>query len=1443
MQQRLGKSMDSKVETCRKHTEHIHLRLSELDDQLDRRERLVAELQIDNDYVSDDVAKAVSDLGHHSDRSNKNSSENNTIESLIAEKSILERTIEGLERKVGSLEAIVAGTHEDCSTVDGTSSPPRTIESNPQEFDVEQLEPIKKIQRLDQEIENLAESEKNIETNKVTRTMSLNDGTADGYFFDDEQPADSKTWLSKAPDADSREHLKIAELQEEILFLRKALDKSNVIASDLEFEKSTLEKVVLDLQKKIKLKVKVSENGCSFVDVSDQGSETDISSLEWDNLTEATEECKLLSEELAHARTSIEQYEKAANELTALLSSKLEKNPVSGNVEDLPENTKSMRMLETTIHQYLKFSSQQVLRFEDEINDFKEIICKRDDEREQIASRESAMASENKNLNATLLGLKELTVTILELLTEARAKKTGAILEHPTEVESCESILLQIKRLTVDFMTEFSNHTDADKWKANYDDLLKQKNLVAAELESIRNELQHWKEKHRETVDENGSLLESIDMLKQDLELMSQGQSAISAEREQLQTELDKLQFQIDTNETDDSKEIGELKMQLDDLKLERDRIIKMVNERDDFIVDQQEKHDSLVYQLMEEKDRDLQEIQSQLEETMALFKEKQNECNRLTLYVASLEEENKYIKERSDDLESKSMLNTRKIEQLERELNDKMQKVVEKDVMLKSLEVEDEELREKEMIEEDMLREQEILIQDLRSENEYLRDELNCKELRLKKLENMNDSNKSVLEGDRNKQVEIRKSELGKYHEEDIENWRKKANEFNDLLTEYEKLSNEAVSYKKSIEFLETKLADLESCHKTRQSPTIEDANDLDDHVSGECSNDYEEKGMSSAVSNEVRSESSGVIDIVRTENSESLAYPVNNEEKRLLEDVVKAQERIRELELEVETYKKFEMNSNQNQLEIERLKSEVGRMMQVLVSKDELLLNLQMMEEEGVSESPFSSRARVIQHIRDKDAEIQNILSKYNSLEELSKHHSSQLDLLKVERQNLLIFLKQKEAEIIDLNEKLENMQARSTAKEHASSVLHAEHQKLVHLNKSQGSEIARLRERNQYLQNLLEERRNYSVNDSMINERNQELEIQVAAFQQEQERLLTIIHEKENSNNDLKKELQRFRTVDAATGRELEPEGTNSTNIPSKETLLTSETEHGTKVSSDALQKYELELSDLKDQLRSLSETHSKLTNDNNELKQKLDLHDTEKRKIRTLMENQNFEQSAKIRDLESNLSDMEKRIIDMNRNFELERSRMLQNFEARTKLAAREWEEKVRLKDQEIKSLVEQVDLLQSVSRTNSENKSKSEESDQLHLENNKLRSLYEEKKNEIIVLQNDIYKLKNITSAHEAALSKMQNDNKYLIEEGTKKDSIIEVTERKKALAEQKIQELETEVHRLRVSCKEIEVKSLKDMERLRNHLVEVSIMCHLVSYFMRLRNMRYIIKY
>lgn len=1420
--------MESKLDSCKAESDQINSRLSELDEQLDRRERIVAELQLDNAYVSDDVSKSISELGHQSDVPTKSSLQNDAIESLVAEKSILERTIEGLERKVGSLEALLGSNREDGSTVDGNASPPRTIDNSPRDSDAEPSE--RRAGLLDLETSGSAESEKEVDEAKAARAFSLSDGANDGYFFDDEQPSEDKIWLQEDAELVSRDQRKISELQENVLILKKELSEINVIKSDLEFEKSTLEKVVLELQKKIKLKVKAAENDCSFIELSHQESETDFSSLEWDNLIEVTERHKILAEDFERAKENMKEMEDRSCALLMFVSNQFQRLGQNIEAKNSIEPANNMTKLEAIVHSYAAFSSQEIQRYSVEVEDRNKLLDQREEDLTRLNAAKAELIHELEIKNTSLAEVKQRALDVLKQIGPTRDQVTGVDSEAVNEDLSCDEVVREIGKLAENLLGS-SSERDAEKWRTQYDEILLERSSIARDLTNMRDELELWKEKHREVVDENTSLLESMDMFKQDLEFMSQGQSALSAEREQLQSELDKLQFQIDTNETDDSKEIGELKMQLDDLKLERERIMKMVNDRDDFIVDQQEKHDGLVFQLMEAKDRDLQEIQRQLEETIELFKRKQEECNKLMTHNSALQEENAFIKETVKDLERKSSQSSRRIEKLELELNDKMQKAMEKDVILKTMEEEDEELREKEIIEEDMLREQEILIQDLKSENEYLRDEVNAKELLLKKAENSVGGKGAQRKEDAlAKEIDMLKCELNQYHEMsgDIERWKNTARKFDNLQKKNEELIRKEVSYKKSIESLECKLLELGGYHTARRSPTIE----LSD--SADQSNGDEEIPLKKSQEEFSKTEGGDLskIEIIKTANYENTAvsHKVSAEESRLLEDFVKAEERIRELELEVETYKKFEMVVDQKEFEIEKLKSEIGRMMQVLRSKDELLLNLQMMEDEVDSDSPFSSRARVIQHIRDKETEIENVRVKCGSLEELAKHHSNQLDLLKVERQNLLIFLKQKEAEIIDLNEKVENTEARSLAKDHASTVLHSEHTKLTELNQSQGSEIARLRERNQYLQNLLQDKQSQSSNEKLLTQRNQQLEIQIAAFQQEQERLLTLIHEKDDLGSELKREIERVKSSFETTHTNREPRVVDSRPLSSevrKESLMASQTGNDVKVLHDSLHSYEAEVSELKEKLRSLQENNSKLVTGNNELKQKLDLYDSEKRTIRTLMENQDYEKSLRIKDLEGSLNDMEKRVVDVNRNFELERSRMLQNFESRMKLDNQEWKGKVKFKEQEIKTLLEQMDLLQSAvesaDKSCKSDEFKTEESYTLSLENKKLHSLYEEKKSEISILQNDVFKLKSISSAHEAALSKVQNENKYLIDEVSKKDGMIEELKSKKLLAEQKVQELETEVHRLKVNCREIEARATKDMERLRNHLLEVSV--------------------
>ncbi len=47
--------------------------------------------------------------------------------------------------------------------------------------------------------------------------------------------------------------------------------------------------------------------------------------------------------------------------------------------------------------------------------------------------------------------------------------------------------------------------------------------------------------------------------------------------------------------------------------------------------------------------------------------------------------------------------------------------------------------------------------------------------------------------------------------------------------------------------------------------------------------------------------------------------------------------------------------------------------------------------------------------------------------------------------------------------------------------------------------------------------------------------------------------------------------------------------------------------------------------------------------------------------------------------------------------------------------------------------------------------------------------------------------------------------------------------RGKSTATQRIQELETEAHRLTVKYREVEAKAAKEMERFRNHLITVGV--------------------
>eukprot|EP00794_Sanderia_malayensis_P020327 gene20327-22326_t len=1407
--QRMRDTADAKLHSCVEETNTVRDEMTHLNQQVDHREKIVSELEMEVDYVAGQTAKIVSEFAcqvKQSDITPQGDNEAETIESLVAEKEILERTIEGLERKAGALEHLVASLQESIANRDRHYGSAKGSDLSSCNSDTEQDRSMS--------IEQIKETgNKQPELMKAV-SLAESVSTTDGYYIDDDHPRDNTTWPMNDVHNNRQKRI-INELETTLLEREKELYEMISIKNDLEFEKSTLEKVVLDLQKKYKIardaSSKLAEQGHDITRVSHQGSATDVSSLDWDSLVEAIDDNEAMRTELHQVKDDIESMETLIDDLMSDVSKDLFVSEAKKDFQHISP-LKKLRKLDGIVKEVILELSQEVEKL-----------------KENCGNLEDGMTATDSKVTE-----------IFEFLLDTFKERGGNC--HGLDFHSNqprEEKLESLKSVLTNFILECCGETDADKWRHLHDEAVAAKEQVVEEVIRLKENLEVWKTRHQSLRDENTSLLETLDLLRQDLELMSQGQSALVAERETLQSELDKLQFQIDTNETDDSKEIGELKMQLDDMKIERERIMKMVDERDDFITEQQEKHDGLVEEIVNEKDRDLIQIQEELEETMKLYKDKQKECEESMVKVESLEESFRDAEKKTGSLEKSLLVLEKEKETLQFEVNDQRLQAKENEVLMKNLQDVDEELREKETVEEDLLRELELQAEELRAENTCLRNELGA----------YNSTNIHLQRDDDSR------SELGSMKKQ-----------LDKAVLENKELVGEIESLNRAIESLKVKLVELESRELQRTLPAVElnGTNTRENHKETRV-----EESIGLVVNESKRGETVVVIE-TQTE--------AVNEEKKTVQDYVKLKERLVELEYEIEVYKGDRRKVDEKELEIDKYKNEIGRMMQVLRSKDELLLNLEMMEGEPANDqSPFSSRARVIQYIRDKEMELSYTQEKMRSLEELIRNNTHQLQLLKVERQNLLILMKTKEADAIDLNERLENVQARSAAKEQASAVLHFEHQKLLELNKSQGSEIARLRERNQYLQNVLQEKQGHSDNEKKLTRRNEELEIQVAAFQQEQERLLTLIHEKDKSYLDLRKQLQDSQLLQSnsfvegrhvveysneiksgkkrsnVVGSEI---GSNSdtgvakgiTDIEmSKESLnytenidlLTDATDGrserslaGNKETSELHSQashsvdYERTIQEYKQRHDVLSADNAKLSKDYDELKQKLELVESEKSNIRIGVDKEIREKDNYIKGCEGHVEELKKRVAEVTQNIEKERIRAAQNYESGTGLLAKEWHEKVSQKDEEIKSLKEKIELLETYKERlehvgqSTVNKTVSQ-IDVLTSENRKLRTFYEEKKNEMSVLQSDIHRLKNYAAASEAALSKMQTDNMYMIEEGQKKDADLEELKKSKSLAAQRIQEFETEVHRLTVKCREVEAKAAKEMERFRNHLIAI----------------------
>ena len=607
--QRLRDTADAKLHSCREESSTIQSELTDLNRQVDQREQIVSELEMDVDYVSDQTAKIVSEFGcqvRQSDLISKESNESETIDALIAEKEILERTIEGLERKTSALEELVASLSHSSKELNFGSTKGSDVSTCNSDTEQERMF------GMDEQRGAISRRP------DIFQPVSIHDSatTTDGFYIDDEHPHDSKTFATTNEGQTHRQIRVITELETNLLEKEKELLELKTIKDDLEFEKSTLEKVVLDLQKQLKVAKeasKIIDANHTGTHLSHQQSATDISSSEWDSLIEARDQSITVKAELETRKKEVESIDCKVKALIVLWTKEIQACQIAFDISedvssifspvDIIKNSNEESLNSSTpIDKIASFSCGLKRHFSVFTEEFTKLKTKFSDLQKEVSLYETSVEDALK--------------FVLQAWNE-RQRKNDATADF--QAGSCEDKLRKLRSVLESFVFECSGETDADKWRRLHDDAVADKSVVSEELNRLKDNLRFWKDKNRHLADENTSLLETVDLLRQDLDIMSQGQSALAAEREILQTELDKLQFQIDTNETDDSKEIGELKMQLDDLKIERERIMKMVNERDDFITEQQEKHDHLVDQIVEEKDRDLFEIQEQLEETMKL--------------------------------------------------------------------------------------------------------------------------------------------------------------------------------------------------------------------------------------------------------------------------------------------------------------------------------------------------------------------------------------------------------------------------------------------------------------------------------------------------------------------------------------------------------------------------------------------------------------------------------------------------------------------------------------------------------------------------------------------------------------------------------------------------------------------------------------------------------
>ena len=201
--------------------------------------------------------------------------------------------------------------------------------------------------------------------------------------------------------------------------------------------------------------------------------------------------------------------------------------------------------------------------------------------------------------------------------------------------------------------------------------------------------------------------------------------------------------------------------------------------------------------------------------------------------------------------------------------------------------------------------------------------------------------------------------------------------------------------------------------------------------------------------------------------------------------------------------------------------LRLDVVRVNKTLKEKEGLLQNDAGSTSNDMSQESQSQISRMLRLLQEKEQQIEAMKQKEVSLiaavnqtdqssHEALDHYIQQITHLTEETNRLMAEIELKDQDLIDVNDRLEVIQEQMSGKSQASIVLHGEHTRLLALNESQGNEIAKTRERNDYMVKLLDEKEKSKHNE--MHRMQGEFQLQLNGLQREQERLLTLVSEKD-------------------------------------------------------------------------------------------------------------------------------------------------------------------------------------------------------------------------------------------------------------------------------------------------------------------------------------------